>query len=434
LIVRPIRQLAPARTLASFFMVVAVACGGSSSNSSNNSSSGQVSTPVTNNPPASGPDGGTASNPPSDPPPASTTPALTGITNGAVVAGQVSLAAAVPAGTAAVAFQVDGATVATASAAPFAAVWNSFGSANGAHSIVVQAQDSAGSAATSSAVSVTVGNHIKNIFVIVMENHDWSSIKGSASAPYINGTLLALGAHAENYQNVANLHPSLPNYIWLESGNNQGVADDGGPQSHLLNVPHLTGLMNAAGVTWKSYQEDISGNDCPLNPVNKYFPKHNPALYFSDINGGLNAQSAVCKAHVRPFAELQADLDANTVPSYSFITPNICNDMHDNSGCQSTNSIANGDGWLKTVIPNIMASQAYKDGGLILVTWDESEGGNVPIGMIALSPLAKAGYTSNVAYTHSSTLRSIEEIFGLTPMLGGAANATDLSDMFHSFP
>jgi phosphatidylinositol-3-phosphatase len=268
----------------------------------------------------------------------------------------------------------------------------------------------------------------------VMENHDWSSIKGSASAPYINGTLLAIGAHAENYQNVPNLHPSLPNYIWLESGNNQGVADDGGPQSHLLNVPHLTGLMNAAGVTWKSYQEDISGNDCPLNPVNKYFPKHNPAVYFNDINGGLNSQSAVCKAHVRPFSELQTDLDANTVPSYSFITPNICNDMHDNSGCQSTNSIANGDGWLKTVIPNIMASQAYKDGGLILVTWDESEGGNVPIGMIALSPLAKAGYTSNVAYTHSSTLRSIETIFGLTPMLGGAANANDLSDMFHSFP
>jgi hypothetical protein len=413
-------------------LVFAVACGSSSSTS--NSSTGQVDPPVATNP-TPAPDAGPASNPPADPPPTtSPTPALTGITNGAVVAGQVSLAAAVPAGTAAVAFQVDGATVATVTAAPFTAVWNSFGSANGAHSLVVQAQDSTGAAATSSAVSVTVGNHIKNIFVIVMENHDWSSIKGSASAPYINGTLLSIGAHAENYQNVPNLHPSLPNYIWLESGNNQGVADDGGPQSHNLTVPHLTGLMDAAGVTWKSYQEDISGTDCPLNPVNKYFPKHNPMVYWNDINGGLNAQSAVCKAHVRPFSELQTDLDANTVPSYSFITPNICNDMHDNSGCQSTNSIANGDGWLKTVIPNIMASSAYKDGGLILVTWDESEGGNVPIGMIALSPLAKAGYTSNVAFTHSSTVRSIQEIFGLTPMLGGAANANDLSDMFHSFP
>jgi len=430
LIVRPIRQLASARTLASLALVFAVACG---SSQSSNSSGQAVNTPAGTNP-APGTDGGTASTPPSDPPANSTTPALTGITNGAVVAGQVSLAAAVPAGTAAVAFQVDGATVATATTAPFTAVWNSFGSSNGAHSLVVQTQDTSGAAAASSPLSVTVGNHIKNVFVIVMENHDWSSIKGSASAPYINGTLLAIGAHAENYQNVPNLHPSLPNYIWLESGNNQGVADDGGPQSHNLTVPHLTGLMNAAGVTWKAYQEDISGTDCPLNPVNKYFPKHNPAVYFNDINGGLNAQSAVCKAHVRPFSELQTDLDANTVPSYSFITPNICDDMHDNSGCQSTNSIANGDGWLKTVIPNIMASQAYKDGGLILVTWDESEGGNVPIGMIAISPLAKAGYTSNVAYTHSSTLRSIETIFGLSPMLGGAASANDLSDMFHSFP
>ncbi|HEY2029283.1 MAG TPA: Ig-like domain-containing protein, partial [Myxococcales bacterium] len=144
-------------------MVFAVACGSSSSTS--NSSTGQVDPPVATNP-TPAPDAGPASNPPADPPPTtSPTPALTGITNGAVVAGQVSLAAAVPAGTAAVAFQVDGATVATVTAAPFTAVWNSFGSANGAHSLVVQAQDSTGAAATSSAVSVTVGNHIKNIFV-----------------------------------------------------------------------------------------------------------------------------------------------------------------------------------------------------------------------------------------------------------------------------
>jgi phospholipase C len=269
----------------------------------------------------------------------------------------------------------------------------------------------------------------------VMENHDWSSIKGSASAPYINGTLLVQGAHAENYQNVNNLHPSEPNYIFLESGSSQGVLDDGPPSSHLLTAPHLTGLLNAAGVSWKSYQEDISGTSCPLTTAGKYFPKHNPAIYFKDINGSLNASSSLCISHVRPYTELQADLDADTVPAYSFITPNICNDMHDNTGCQSTNAIANGDGWLSQAVPKIMASKAFQDGGAIFITWDESEGGNVPIGMIVLSPFAKAGYAGRVAYNHASTLRTLQEILGVTtPFLGAAEAASDLSDLFRTFP
>jgi hypothetical protein len=400
-----------------------VACSGGGASSS----ASKASQP----PPVSGEDGGAPVE--SQPPPAPT-PQLTGLTSGALLAGPVALAASVPDGTASVVFQVDGTTIATVSAAPFVTNWDSFSSANGAHLLTVQATDGSGATTQSAPVTVTVGNHLSHVFVIVLENHDWSEIKGSPSAPYINGTLLAQGAHAESYLNVPGLHPSLPNYIWLESGNNQGVLDDGSPSSHLLTQSHLTGLMNAAGVSWKSYQEDISGTDCPLVPVNKYYPKHDPMIYFQDINGGLDASSAVCIAHVRPFAELQADLDANTVPSYSFITPNICDDMHDNSGCQSTNTIANGDGWLSQVVPKILASQAFKAGGALFITWDESEGSNVPIGFIALSPLVKEGYSNTVAYTHSSTLRSIEEIFGLSPFLGAAASANDLSDLFRSFP
>jgi hypothetical protein len=157
-------------------------------------------------------------------------------------------------------------------------------------------------------------------------------------------------------------------------------------------------------------------------------------VYFKDINGGLSSSSSECIAHVRPYSELGRDLEVNVMPAYSFITPNICNDMHDSSGCATTNSIANGDAWLASEVPHILGSRAYQDGGALFITWDESEGGNVPIGFIALSPLIKPNYTSQVAYSHSSTLRSIQEIFGVMPLLGGAASANDLSDLFRSFP
>jgi hypothetical protein len=307
--------------------------------------------------------------------------------------------------------------------------------ANGNHSVAVLATDGAGAATAGDPVQVSVKNRIDHVFVIMLENHDWSQIKGNSSAPYINGTLLAQGAHAENYQNVPNLHPSLPNYIWLEAGSNLGVTDDATPSVHRLSTSqHLTGLLNNVGINWKSYQEDVSGTECPLSYVNLYAPRHNPMIYFTDINGGLDYGNSGCISHVRPYPELSRDLETDTVPAYSFITPNTCNDMHDSSGCATPDAVANGDGWLSREVPKILASKAYKNGGAIFITWDESEGGNTPIGFIALSPLAKAGYSNQIAYSHSSTLRSIQTILGVTPFLGDAANATDLSDLFRSFP
>ena len=405
------------RMLAAFGLAAALSCGGSGGTSADVRSGGTSPT-------------GTPA-----PAPTSSAPKLDGLSAGSTVAGQVSLSASVPAGTAKVDFQVDGATVATVPAAPFATTWDSFSVANGSHTIAVRATDSAGTAKAGDAVPVSVDNRIGHVFVILLENHDWSQIKGNASAPYINGTLLAQGAHAENYQNVPNLHPSLPNYIWLEAGSNLGVTDDATPSVHRLSTSqHLTGLLNDAGVSWKSYQEDISGNDCPLSYVNLYAPRHNPMIYFNDINGGLDSGNAGCISHVRPYAELSRDLETDNVPAYSFITPNTCDDMHDSSGCATTNSVANGDAWLSREVPKILASRAYKNGGALFITWDESEGGNVPIGFIALSPLAKAGYSNQIAYSHSSTLRSIQTILGVQPFLGDAANATDLRDLFRTFP
>ena len=151
---------------------------------------------------------------------------------GSVVTSSVVLAATAPDGTSRVDFKLDGALLATASAAPFTTTWDTFSAANGAHTLEADAVAAGGATTASDPVPVTVANHIDHVFVIAMENHNWSTIKGSSSAPYINGTLLRDGAHAEKYMNVPGLHPSEPNYIWLESGGNLGVRDDNPPPSN----------------------------------------------------------------------------------------------------------------------------------------------------------------------------------------------------------
>jgi hypothetical protein len=273
---------------------------------------------------------------------------------------------------------------------------------------------------------------VNTVFIILMENHNWSSIKASASAPYINTVLLPMASHAEQYFNPPGLHPSLPNYIWLEAGGNFGISDDLDPSAHpLTSTDHLVTQLTGAGVSWKTYQEDISGAACPLTAVDSYRPKHNPFVYFTDVTDNLNANSPTCITHVRPYSELATDLQTNNVARYVFITPNLCDDMHDSCGPLS-NSIKQGDTWLANEVPNILNSNAYRTGGLLLITWDEGAGGSDgPIGMIALSPFAKGNYQNSIHYTHSSTLKTLEEIFHVA-LLRDAANAqtADLSDFF----
>jgi hypothetical protein len=163
--------------------------------------------------------------------------------------------------------------------------------------------------------------------------------------------------------------------------------------------------------------------------VNKYAPKHNPMVFFQDVTNNNSSTAPRCIAHVRPYTELATDLAMGKTADYNFITPNLCDDMHDT--CAPTNdSIKQGDTWLSTEVPKLLASNAYMNGAIVLITWDESEGGDFPIGMIALSKTAKVGYMNSTHYTHSSTLRSVQKHFGLSPYLGDAANATDLSDLF----
>jgi phospholipase C len=204
---------------------------------------------------------------------------------------------------------------------------------------------------------------------------------------------------------------------------------------HQNTSQHLVALLQRAGISWKAFDESISGSVCPLQDNYPYVTSVNPFVYFDDVTNGNDPHSATCIAHLRPFTELSTDLRQDSVARYNYITPSLCDDMHD--ACAPMNDpVRQGDSWLAAVVPQIQNSQAYRDGGVLFITWDEGEGSasDGPIGMIVLSPSAKGhGYANSITYTHSSTLRTIEEIFGVRPLLGDAANATDLRDLFATF-
>jgi hypothetical protein len=270
-------------------------------------------------------------------------------------------------------------------------------------------------------------NGIKTVFVILMENHNWSSIQNNANCPYIN-SLLPNASYANRYFTAPGIHPSEPNYIWLIAGDNFGIRNDALPSvNHINSTNNLFTLLDAAGIPWKSYQENISGTDCPDINNYPYAARHNPFVFFDSVRGNLD----YCISHIRPYPELAADLANKNTGRFNFITPNLTNDMHDTAP-GSSSSRKQGDDWLAREVPKILNSSAYADGGLLIITWDEgSNDSDGPIGLILLSPRAKGGgYNNNIHYTHSSTLRTIQDIFGVYPYLGDAAAAESLQDFF----
>ena len=277
---------------------------------------------------------------------------------------------------------------------------------------------------------------MKTVWIIVMENHDWDSIKGSKSAPYINDTLLPMGAHAEHYASPYDIHPSEPNYIWMEAADDLEIRDNDDPAlNYRTTKNHLTRHLETAGVSWRSYQESIDPGFCPIASSGKYGAKHNPMVFFDDVTEGRNPRSPHCLAHVRPYSELAGHLLSGDVARYNFITPNLCSDMHDGEGCETPDQIRNGDLWLSREVPKILASKEYQEGGVLFITWDESEGAeDEPIGMIALSKFAKPGYTGIIHYTHSSLVRTVQDIFAIRPYMRDANNVAGLDDLFATYP
>jgi phosphatidylinositol-3-phosphatase len=385
---------------------------------------------------------------------------------------------------------------------------------------------------TVTAAAADDGRSIKTVFVIAMENHNWTQpanqfsgpiqqIFQNPNAPFINslvnGTAVATingrqvkisqqVAYAANYRSVLataggnnpHIHPSEPNYIWAEAGFNFNIFNDadpftqnGGPTvnqvNNLDNQLHLVGLLTQARRTWRSYQEDtdltptaggltnvplpknqwtvpltsFSGNFVAGSPPNQfngstqfnYAAKHNPQVFFTDSNGGNDPTPANPLSHnYAPLQQLFVDLARNTVADYNWITPNQFNDQHTTlaGGYKGLTGdpakIRQGDDFLSIVVPAIMASRAYRDRGAIIIWWDESEqdaANDNPddlthtIGEIVISPLAHPNvngvpFASQVFLTHSSDLRTMQEIFHVTrPLfLGDAVHANDLSSLF----
>jgi hypothetical protein len=370
----------------------------------------------------------------------------------------------------------------------------------------------------------TDAQQIKTVFVIAMENHNWTQpanqftggiqqIFQNPNAPFINslvdGSAWAIineepvhiseqVAYATNYHNVLatvggnnpHIHPSEPNYIWAEAGTNFGVLNDrdpfaaAGPTNQ--DAPHLSALLTAAGHTWRSYQEDIDlardgtgqltnlllppnqwtvplasfsgtfatgfANAFNLAPQFDYAAKHNPMVFFTNTNGGNDpTPSNPLSSQYAPLQKFFWDLASDNVAEYNWITPNQFNDMHTalKAGYKGLigdpAKIKQGDDFLAQIIPVIMASNAYQNHGAIIIWFDESEGDGVAgdnaddlnhtIAEIVISPRAHPNvdglpYASSVFYTHSSDLRTMQEIFRVGPLLGDAANANDLSDLF----
>jgi phosphatidylinositol-3-phosphatase len=269
---------------------------------------------------------------------------------------------------------------------------------------------------------------IRHLWVVMMENTDWSAIKGSASAPYINHTLLPRYAHAERYR--AHMHNSLPNYLTLEAGDPMGqVGKSPTPKElRLHTTDHLSTYLTRAHVSWKAYHENLPGNGrtCALSdPGAPYSADHNAPVYFDDFTG------RTCVAHERPFGELMADLARNRVPRYSFIVPNDYHQGEKPIPGGSSNLVRNADDFLRRLLPRIQATSAYRRDGAILVLWDEGSACcDNPSGLIAVSRFAKRGYASDADFSHPSTLRTIQDMFGLRPYLRQAASAPNLQPLF----
>ena len=314
---------------------------------------------------------------------------------------------------------------------------------------------------------------VKHVFVIWLENKDQaqSFAQKNPAAPYLAQTLPAMGAYLPNYYGTG--HASLDNYISVISGqgpNPQTQADcqvfsdfvgaSGGADGQAMgsgcvypaDVKTIANQLADKGLRWRGYMEDMAaaGGDqktCvhpDLNqhdstqsatPTSQYAARHNPFVYFHSLIDGPS-----CKNSDLDLSQMPGEISqAATTASFSFITPDLCNDGHD-ATCADPNQkggYAGINDFLSTWVPRILDSPGYKDDGLLVVSFDESESdnssccnetaSNTPnaagpspgsgggkIGAVLVSPFIKPGTVDTTDYNHYSFLRTMEDLFGLT--------------------
>jgi phosphatidylinositol-3-phosphatase len=283
-----------------------------------------------------------------------------------------------------------------------------------------------------SAMAAPVTPTVKGtVFTIVVENHSASQVFDPNTGARFMTKMAAQYSTSLGYHDSF-VHPSEANYLWMASGQNFDVLDDQDPIGHhLASTSHIADQIESAGLTWKTYQEAM-GEPCGLKSHGRYAAKHNPFVFFDDINGWDGTQfqfSQRCVDHVVDYSQLDKDIAAGTVPDYVFITPDLDNDMHDGS-------IGQADKWLEREVGKIMESDAYKKGGVIFLFGDE--GGGYPASddppFIIISDMVKKGFVSKVDYDTSSYLKTVESLLGLAhlPCDPARSDVSAMDDMFEA--
>jgi len=337
---------------------------------------------------------------------------------------------------------------------------------------------------------------VRHVFIIMLENESYQVTFGPQSiAPYLAHELPKQGALLSGYYGVG--HYSLDNYIAMISGQAPNPAtqndcemydefvataskpDGNGqwPGTGCVYPKHVSTLANQlthANLTWKAYMEDMGADPTResatcghpkigtqdmterATPTDQYATKHNPFMYFHAI---IDDQK-YCDEHVVNLDHLADDLaHLDTTPNFVYITPNLCHDGHD-APCKNgePGGLISADAFLRTWVPRITSSPAFKKDGLLIITFDEGNdgttccnekplpGGPQPggklgpgggrIGAVLLSRYIAPGTQSDVEYNHYSLLRTLENFFHLSHL--GYAQDKDLhafgSDVFTAHP
>ena len=256
-----------------------------------------------------------------------------------------------------------------------------------------------------------------HIAVIVMENEEYSGIIGSPSAPYVNSLArryaLATGMYAIT-------HPSLPNYLALTGGSTFGIDSD--CTGCAVRATSIVDQLERADLSWRAYMEDLpegrAGTCFTSASAGEYAKKHDPVAYYTRITDNQRRCT-----NIVPLARLAADEAGGTLPRYLWITPNLCNDMHD---CP----VSTGDRFLSMLVPPLLRSLGK--GGLLFLTWDEgssdsgccrlASGGHIVT--IVAGPGARAGARLATPADHYSVLQTIEDLLGLARLRGAACACT----------
>jgi acid phosphatase len=304
----------------------------------------------------------------------------------------------------------------------------------GSFSFTIQVKDSTG-ATTSAGFSINITSPqppptstapFGHVYLVALENTNYTDVIGSSLMPYLNGLANQYGLATQYY---ADTHPSIGNYLMWTTG--QTLTNDDGqtPQTFPVSADNAVRELIASGKSWKQYAESIPsvgyvGGDSTCCG-GQFYTRHAPLPYMTDAQASSQANNIV------PFTQFATDLASNTLPNYSFITPNGCNDAHD---C----GIDVADSWLQTNIDPLIKSAQFQKDGLLVIAFDESgsdnsNGGGRVVAVI-ISPFAKLGYKSTTLYQEESVLRLMLEGLGVKVLPGAAATAPKMWEFFTFTP